>query len=90
MDASTATTSAPRTAVRVDDGPEAAPGRETSMKAIVLDRYGPPEVLEHREIDQPTPRDNQVLGKVLDTAYRAGLGRVDGTARGTGGSSIWR
>jgi NADPH:quinone reductase-like Zn-dependent oxidoreductase len=67
------------TAVRVDDGPEPAPGRETTMKAIVLDRYGPPDVLEIRQIDQPTPKDNQVLVKVhattvnrTDCGFRAG------------------
>ena len=31
------------------------------MKAIVQDRYGGPEVLEFREIDQPVPADNQVI-----------------------------
>ena len=50
MDAPKGMTSAPMTAVRVDDGPEAAPGRETTMKAIVQDRYGPPDVLEIRPI----------------------------------------
>jgi len=67
------------TAVRVDDGPEPTPGRETTMKAIVLDRYGPPDVLELRQIDQPTPKDNQVLVKVhattvnrTDCGFRAG------------------
>jgi len=67
MDAPKATTSAPMTAVRVDDGPEDAPGRETTMKAIVQDRYGPPDVLEIRPIDQPTVKDNQVLVKVHAT-----------------------
>jgi NADPH:quinone reductase-like Zn-dependent oxidoreductase len=66
-------------AVRVDDGPEPAPGRETTMKAIVQDRYGPPDVLELRQIDQPTVKDNQVLVKVhattvnrTDCGFRAG------------------
>jgi NADPH:quinone reductase-like Zn-dependent oxidoreductase len=31
------------------------------MKAIVQDRYGGPEVLEFRDIDQPVPTDNEVL-----------------------------
>jgi hypothetical protein len=35
--------------------------QEHTMKAIVQDRYGGPEVLEFREIDQPAPTDNQIL-----------------------------
>ena len=31
------------------------------MKAIVQDRYGGPEVLAFRDIDQPVPKDNEVL-----------------------------
>ena len=46
MDPPNATMSGRVTAVRVDDGPEPAPGRETTMKVIVQDRYGPPDVLE--------------------------------------------
>jgi NADPH:quinone reductase-like Zn-dependent oxidoreductase len=35
------------------------------MKAIMQDRYGPPSVLETREIDAPAVGDNQVLVRVL-------------------------
>jgi NADPH:quinone reductase-like Zn-dependent oxidoreductase len=34
------------------------------MKAIVYDRYGPPDVLELREVDQPAVGDDQVLVRV--------------------------
>ncbi|HYN17058.1 MAG TPA: NAD(P)-dependent alcohol dehydrogenase, partial [Actinomycetes bacterium] len=34
------------------------------MKAIVQDRFGPPEVLELREIDQPAVGDDEVLVRV--------------------------
>jgi NADPH:quinone reductase-like Zn-dependent oxidoreductase len=34
------------------------------MKAIVQDRYGPPDVLELREIDKPVAEDAQVLVRV--------------------------
>jgi NADPH:quinone reductase-like Zn-dependent oxidoreductase len=34
------------------------------MKAIVQDRYGSPDVLELQEVDQPEPRDDEVLVQV--------------------------
>jgi NADPH:quinone reductase-like Zn-dependent oxidoreductase len=43
------------------------------MKAIVQDRYGGPDVLDFRDIDQPVPKDSEVLVQVR----AAGLHRGD-------------
>jgi NADPH:quinone reductase-like Zn-dependent oxidoreductase len=38
------------------------------MKAIVYERYGPPDVLELREVDKPVVGDDQVLVRVHATS----------------------
>lgn len=48
------------------------------MRAVVYDRYGPPDVLRLADVEQPTPADDEVLIKVHATT----VNRTDCAIRG--------
>jgi len=54
------------------------------MKAIVCTEYGPPEVLQLREVDKPTPKASDILIKVLATTVHIGDTKIRSFKPGLG------
>jgi NADPH:quinone reductase-like Zn-dependent oxidoreductase len=54
------------------------------MKAVICTKYGPPEVLQIREVEKPIPDTDEVLIKILATTVHIGDTKIRRLAPGLG------
>ncbi len=54
------------------------------MKAVICSKYGPPEVLQFKEVEKPFPKNNEVLIKVIVTTVHIGDTKIRRLAPGLG------
>ncbi len=54
------------------------------MKAVICTKYGPPEVLELRELEKPIPKDHELLIKVQATTVHIGDTKIRSFKPGLG------
>ncbi|MDI9639756.1 NAD(P)-dependent alcohol dehydrogenase [Geitlerinema splendidum] len=57
------------------------PERFCTMKAVLYERYGDPEVLRAHEVSTPVPADNEVLIRVVSTTVTSGDVRMRRASR---------
>ena len=58
------------------------------MRAVVYDRYGPPEVLRLEEVAKPMPKEDQVLVKVHATTVNRSDGHIREANRSNGPAAM--
>ncbi len=54
------------------------------MKVVICTKYGPPEVLQFKEVEKPFPKDNEVLIKIITTTVHIGDTKIRSLKPGLG------